>query len=128
MAAASKERTWTWDEQALAIWRFRNMSKGYGVLPATLRELAHLYGMREDDVRKLFHRINYLDRIAPAPGEYRNGPREYDLRSVWEHFRDNPGELAGTAAKVQAQLEKERGPVPKRKQIEFSKRKPTKSA
>jgi hypothetical protein len=123
--AGTKDRSWTWDEQTLAIWRFRNMGKGYGVLPLTLRELAHLFDTREDQVRKLFHRINYLERIAPSPDGYRNGPRQYDLRAVWEHYRDQADRLGPDAELIQQRLLAERGPVPVRKPIEFSKRRPT---
>ena len=118
------QRVWSREEQALAIWRFRQVGKTYGALPATLRELAHLFGTREEAVRRLFHRINYLERLAPAVDGYVNGPRKYDLRATWEHFRDNPAELETTASATQQRLRSERGDPPARKPVEFGKYKP----
>jgi hypothetical protein len=124
--AARNERVWSQEEQALAIWRFRQMERTYGALPATLRELAHLFGVNPETVRRLFHRIKYLERLAPADGEYVNGPRQYELRSVWEYYRDRPDELHATAQAVQAQLYVDRGPLPVRRPIEFGKKRPPK--
>jgi hypothetical protein len=124
--ASRKEREWTRDELALAIWRFRERDKTYGALPATLRELAHLFDTPQDAVRKLFHRINYLERLAPAPEGYVNGPRHYDLREVWEHFRGQPDGLAAAARAIYARLLRERGPLPARQPIEFGKYRPRK--
>ena len=59
----------------------------------TERELTHLYATKRENVRKLFQRINYLELKGDEP-MHGYGPRQYDLRSVWEHYRLKPAELA----------------------------------